>query len=95
MYLIKSPNATKKYRAIFSDNQKVDFGAAGYTDFTLSGGSKEGLERRARYLTRHRGNESWNNPRTAGALSRWILWGDSTSLQQNLADFKRKFAGKI
>lgn len=92
MYLIKSPNADKKYRAVFSDGKKIDFGAAGYVDYTQPPHDKE---RRARYLTRHRGNESWNNPRTAGALSRWILWGDSTSLQQNLADFKRKFAGKI
>ena len=92
MYLIKSPNADKKYRAVFSDGKKIDFGATGYVDYTQPPHDKE---RRARYLTRHRGNESWNNPRTAGALSRWILWGDSTSLQQNLADFKRKFAGKI
>jgi len=91
MYLIKSPNADKKYRAVFSDGKKIDFGATGYTDYTLSGDK----EKRARYLTRHRGNESWNNPRSAGALSRWILWGDSTSIQQNLASFKSKFAGRI
>lgn len=92
MYLIKSPNADKKYRAVFSDGKKIDFGATGYPDYTQPPHDKE---RRARYLTRHRGNESWNNPRTAGSLSRWILWGDSTSLQENLAAFKRKFAGKI
>lgn len=92
MYLIKSPNADKKYRAIFADGKKVDFGATGYTDYTQPPHDKE---RRERYLTRHRGNEQWGNPRTAGSLSRHLLWGDSTSLQQNLASFKRKFAGKI
>jgi hypothetical protein len=92
MNLIKSPLKTKKLRAVFSDNTHTDFGAMGYPDYTQPPHDKE---RRARYLTRHRGNESWNNPRTAGSLSRWILWGDSTSIQQNLADFKKKFAGRI
>jgi hypothetical protein len=91
MYLIHSPNTKKKYRAVFSDGKKVDFGAAGMDDYTKT----HDREQRQRYLTRHRGNESWNNPKTAGALSRWLLWGDSTSLQTNLADFKRRFAGRI
>ena len=91
MYLITSPNPEKKYRAIFSDGKKIDFGQRNADDYTKT----KDKEQRTRYLTRHRGNESWNNPKTAGALSRWILWGDSTSLQQNLADFKRRFAGRI
>jgi len=41
---------------------------------------------------RHRANEDWNKPDTAGALSRWILWGDSTSIQKNIADFKKRFS---
>lgn len=48
--------------------------------------------RRARYLSRHRSRENWNNPRSAGALSRWILWGDSTSITRNLAAFRRRFS---
>jgi hypothetical protein len=48
--------------------------------------------RRANYLSRHRTSESWTNPKTAGALSRWLLWGDSTSFATNLADFKRRFS---
>jgi len=91
MYVIPSPNADKKYRAVFSDGKKVDFGASGMDDYTKT----HDKEQRQRYLSRHRGNEQWSNPRTAGALSRWILWGESTSLQQNIADFKRRFAGKI
>ena len=91
MFLRKSDNPDKKYTAVFSDGKKIHFGSAGMDDYTKTGDK----EQRQRYLTRHRGNESWNNPRSAGALSRWLLWGDSTSLQQNLASFKRKFAGKI
>jgi hypothetical protein len=95
MYLITSPLKTKKYRAVFSDGSHTDFGAVGYTDFILSGGSKEGLERRKRYLNRHKNNENWNNPRSAGALSRWILWGQSSSIADNLRDFKLRFAGRV
>ena len=95
MYITKSPLKTKKYRAVFSDGTHTDFGASGYTDFTLSGGSKEGLERREKYLNRHRANENWNNPRSAGALSRWILWGQSSSIAENVRSFNMRFAGRV
>ena len=92
MYLEKSPRAKYKYRAVFSDGTHTDFGAAGYTDFILSGGDKD---RRERYLNRHRNKENWNDPRSAGALSRWILWGQSSSLAENVRQFKIRFAGRI
>ena len=46
--------------------------------------------RKSLYIARHSKNEDWNNPRTAGALSRWILW-NKTSFRDSVADFKRKF----
>lgn len=91
MYLVVSPLKTKKYRAIFSDGTHTDFGARGYTDFILSSGDKA---RRERYLNRHL-NENWNNPRSAGSLARWILWGQHTTIAENLRDFKVRFAGKV
>lgn len=87
MRIIESPLKTKKYQAIFNDGKKVSFGARGYLDYT----QHHDKERRERYLTRHRANEDWNNPKTAGALSRWLLWGDSTSLATNVAAFNRRF----
>ena len=92
MYLIQSPLKTKKLRAVFSDNTHTDFGQRGAPDFTQPPHDKE---RRTRYLNRHRKNENWNNPRSAGALSRYILWGEHTSIEANLRDFKIRFAGKI
>jgi hypothetical protein len=87
----KSSKADKKYAATFkmpSGRTKVThFGAAGMTDYTLSGDK----ERRARYLTRHSARENWNDPTSPGALSRHLLWGNSTSLRQNIASFKRRF----
>ena len=88
MEVIKSPNPEKKWRAVFDDGTHTDFGSAGMTDYTLS---KDKL-RRANYLSRHRSRENWNDPKSAGALSRWILWGNSTSFDTNVASFRRKFS---
>ena len=35
--------------------------------------------------------EDWNDPETRGALSRHILWGESTSLNENIRKFKSRF----
>ena len=79
-----STKADKKYMATFqSDNGRkktTHFGAKGMDDYTLT----HDKEQREKYRTRHSKNENWNEPVTAGALSRWILWGDSTSLKTNI-----------
>lgn len=60
-----------KYMAVF-DNPKlvVYFGDAAYQDYT----QHKNVHRKKLYLARHARREDWNDPRTAGALSRWILW---------------------
>jgi hypothetical protein len=88
MELIKATDGKHKWVAVFDDGTRVPFGAAGMSDYTIH----HDKLRRANYLARHRTSESWTKPKTAGALSRWILWGDSTSLSTNLADFKRRFS---
>ena len=47
-------------------------------------------DKRSAYLARHKPNENWNNPLTAGALSRFILWNKKT-LTESIADFKKRF----
>ena len=47
-------------------------------------------EKKKNYLARHKVNEDWNKPDTAGALSRWILWNKKT-LKSSIEDFKKKF----
>ena len=91
MYLIQSPLKTKKLRAMFSDNTHTDFGQRGAPDFTIT----KDVAQRQRSLNRHRKNENWNDPRSAGALSRYILWGEHSSIEANLRDYKIRFAGKI
>jgi len=88
--IVPSTNPKKKLEAHFLlDNGKskiVRFGATGYEDFTMHKDEK----RKELYLDRHREVEDWNNPLTAGALSRWILWNKPT-IRGSVIDFKRKF----
>ena len=87
MRLEPSPLKGKKWRAVFKDGGHTDFGSAGMDDYTLKGDK----EQRERYIARHRANENWNDGRSAGALSRFILWGDSTSRAENLRQYKIRF----
>jgi hypothetical protein len=81
----------KKLQAIFYDDddkkiQTIPFGQAGASDFT----KHKDEERKKRYDDRHKPREDWNNPMTAGALSKWILW-DKPTLKQGIASFKKRF----
>ena len=86
----------KKYMAIFCPcngpskckGKRVHIGAAGSQTYL----DHHDKEKRANYLKRHKVNENWNNPTSPGALSRWLLWGDSTSLMMNINEFKKKFS---
>jgi hypothetical protein len=87
----KSDKVNKKLMAIFENCQTgrqktTHFGASGMSDFTLH----KDPNRKKNYISRHSKNEDWNNPITAGALSRWILW-NKTSLSASIAYYKKKF----
>lgn len=84
--IVKSPRPEKKLRAYFSDGSHTDFGASGYSDFTIH----RDPERRDRYDSRHKSREDWKNPKTAGSLSKWILW-NKPSLKASISDYKKKF----
>ena len=78
----------KKYMAIFQNPKKtVHFGSAGMDDYTI----KHDKEQRERYRTRHAKDLETNDPRRAGFLSYYLLWGDSTSLQTNIREYKKRF----
>lgn len=73
----------------YQDGKKIKtthFGAAGMSDYT----KHKDKSRKKRYMNRHRTRENWNNPMTAGALSRWILWNKPT-LKASIDDYKKKF----
>ena len=101
----KSDHPEKKYVAEFcvcKGETKCDdskqrhhtyFGASGYKDFIIY--SKESPEiaeeHKDAYLKRHAVTEDWNDPTTAGALSRFILWNKPT-LKASVEDFKKRFS---
>lgn len=89
--VVRSANKLKKYDAVFSD-RVVSFGAVRpngepYDDFLSSGDEVK----KASYLARHRVNENWNDPYSAGALSRWLLW-NTRSLRTNVSEFRKRFS---
>lgn len=89
--ITKSTKKEKKMMAIFENCKTgriktTHFGAAGMSDYTIH----KDPERKQRYLNRHKKNENWNDPTTAGSLSRWILW-NKPSLKASINDFKNKF----
>ena len=77
-----------KWVGVFEGGRRIPFGAKGMEDYTTH---KNPL-RRMRYIQRHKARENWKDPQTAGALSRYILWGDSTSLNENVRRFKERFS---
>lgn len=84
-----STRLEKKLMAVFTNGRvrkTVHFGARGMSDYT----THRDKVRRDRYHTRHYKNENWNDPFTAGALSRWILWNKPTR-RDSIQDFKRRF----
>jgi hypothetical protein len=87
MKIQSSTRKDKKLMATFANGKVVHFGAKGSQTY-LDHGDKA---KREAYLARHRVNENWTDPYSAGSLSRWILWGDSTSLEANHQAFMRRF----
>jgi hypothetical protein len=90
-----SEKPEKKLKAVFETEtgrtKTIHFGAkqngVPMDDYTIT----KDKEQRARYLARHKANEQWSKPDTAGSLSKHILWGETTSRQQNISSFKKKF----
>ena len=89
-----SKKADKKFDAIIDGKKTVSFGAKGYSDFTKHGSEA----RKNAYLQRHKARENWNDPTTAGALSKFVLWNKPSiaasvkDMDKHFKDYKIKFA---
>ena len=66
-------------------NKTVHFGASGYEDFT----QHKDERMKGNYLKRHRKNEDWNDPSTAGFWAKHMLWTKPT-LQKAAKALHRK-----
>lgn len=86
-----STKADKKLMATFENEtgrtKTTHFGASGMDDYTKTHDKAQ----RDRYRTRHAKDLQTGDPTRAGLLSYYLLWGDSTSLQTNIASYKRRF----
>ena len=92
MIIEKGTAKNKKLKAIFYDDKgkkikTVQFGLKGSSTYI----DHKDKKLRSRYIERHRKNENWNDPMSAGALSRYLLWGQSVALKTNISNYKKKF----
>jgi hypothetical protein len=86
----RSSIKNKKYTATFDLGDKtkqVHFGSKESSTYL----DHHDKKKRENYIKRHTVRENFNDPLTAGSLSRWLLWGNTTSLRDNIAAFKNRF----
>lgn len=92
--IVKSKVPGKKFTAHFrlrnGKPHTIHFGAAGMDDYTKT----HDKEQRERYRTRHAKDletAAAKSGVSAGALSYYVLWGDSTDLDKNIRAYVRRF----
>jgi hypothetical protein len=87
MKLTRATDGKHKWIAEFKDGTHTRFGAVGMDDYTKTHDTAQ----RDRYRTRHKKDLETNDPKRAGFLSYYILWGDSTDIHSNLRAYQRRF----
>ena len=84
-------DAPHKYAAVFETDagrtRTTKFGSAGMDDYTRT----HDKDQRDRYRKRHRKDLETGDPTRAGFLSYYILWGDSTSIAENISAYRKRF----
>lgn len=86
--LEEAEDGKHKWKAFFDDGTSTQFGQKGAEDYTMH----RDKERRERYRTRHKKDLETGDPRRAGYLSWYLLWGVSTSLRKNVQEYNKLFA---
>ena len=97
----KAKDKIHKYKVELLDmtnNKKfsVKFGAFAMNDYTIYA-EKEDEDKdkyKRQYLNRHRKREDWNDIRTPGFWSRWVLWNKPT-LKASIFDVVNRYKIKI
>ena len=98
--VIKSTRNDKRYMGIYcmcekknsckgSNHKLIHFGSPPATTY-IDGASEQ---KKDAYIARHSKvkGEDFNKPMTAGSLARWILWGSTRSIRENVKKFRTKF----
>jgi len=90
MLIEASNKKTKRFMATYANGKVVHFGQKGGQTYI----DHKDKDKRTAYLARHKAKENWDDPYSAGALSRWLLWGDFTDLEKNHKAFMKKYKVK-
>jgi hypothetical protein len=88
MKLKRANDGKHKWIAEFKDGTHTRFGAVGMDDYTIT----HDKEQRERYRTRHKKDLETQDPKRAGYLSYYILWGNSTSVLANTRAYEHRFS---
>jgi len=86
MIIKPSTRKDKRFMATFNNGKTIHFGLRGGQTY-IDHGDKI---KRENYINRHKKNEDWTKV-NAGSLSRFLLWGDYTTLEQNHNVYMKKF----
>lgn len=89
MKVEKSNRKNKRFVAIFNNGERIHFGFKGGSTFI----DHKDKDKRKNYIARHEVLEKkfYNDPRRPATLSRFILWGEATNLNQAIKDYEKKF----
>lgn len=87
MHVTPARDGVHKWTAIFDSGKTTSFGRKGMDDYTLTHDKAQ----RQRYRLRHKKDLATRDPTKAGYLSYYLLWGDSTSMNENITAYKRRF----
>lgn len=87
MIIQNSTHKDKRLMATFKNGKTIHFGLKSGSTYI----DHKDKKKRENYLARHKVRENWNDPYSAGALSRWLLWGDYTDLNKNRIAFMKKY----
>lgn len=85
VHLFYSDNPKKKYMVLVN-KKLIHFGDSRYEDFT----QHKDPVRKENYVKRHKMNENWNNPFTAGFWAKHLLWNKST-LANSIKDLQKNY----
>lgn len=88
--VVQASDGKHKYEARFLKDGKeirTKFGARSMDDYTITHDTAQ----RSRYRDRHSKDLDTKDITRAGYLSYYLLWGDSTSLDDNIRAYKKKF----
>ena len=88
MIIKPSTKKDKRFMAVYKNGVIVHFGSKNGSTYI----DHHDKIKRENYIKRHsKLNENWHDPYSAGSLSRFLLWGDYKTLNENHQSFMKQF----